>query len=379
MSALEERIRRGLGADVTFSADDIISAAAARAQRSRRQQRWAVGIGAAAAVLTVTVGVLAVVRGNDTTAPPVGPSPSPTPSVTYESPGPGDHPIGLYDGDGALTLITIDRFGSVGIGTVWQKQAGGWRRLGTIEHAIPPEQVDPGRTHLSPGPGSGDFVALDLAGGRVGFSRDGGATWSYLAKPAGCAEGGCSEIFPTTDYLYVNKDGTALRAAFGAATWEEISVPWSPGSQPDRSLLPLEDALLNIDSDCDATTNHYWVSRDDGDTWGERQDFPAGTCIYERIDNTAYTADADETQWWLSTDLVQWELALTSPYDEHARQAFAACPGSLGKDRFSTWLYEPPVRIGDEVYKIVHLSNRDGRKLELRVSHDDCHTWKPVL
>ena len=40
---------------------------------------------------------------------------------------------------------------------------------------------------------------------------------------------------------------------------------------------------------------------------------------------------------------------------------------------------EPPVRIGEEVYKIFHLSNRDGRKLELRVSHDDCHTWKPAL
>ena len=82
MSALEDRIRRGLAADVAVPADDMIAAAAAGAQRSRRQQRWAVGIGTAAAVLTVVVGALAVTRGHENTAPPVGPSPSETPSVT---------------------------------------------------------------------------------------------------------------------------------------------------------------------------------------------------------------------------------------------------------------------------------------------------------
>ncbi|HWJ81184.1 MAG TPA: hypothetical protein VNS55_03015 [Nocardioides sp.] len=85
MSALEERIRRGLGADVTVSVDDILTAAAAGAQRSRRQQRWAAGIGAAAAVLAVIVGGIAVSRGNESSAPPVGPSPSPTPSQTQKA------------------------------------------------------------------------------------------------------------------------------------------------------------------------------------------------------------------------------------------------------------------------------------------------------
>ncbi|HET7734635.1 MAG TPA: hypothetical protein VFK52_01550 [Nocardioidaceae bacterium] len=88
MTALEERIRRGLGADVTVSVDDMISAAAAGARRSRRQQRWAVGVSAAAAMLAVTVGALAVTRGGNGAQDPVGPA---TPSVTRtETPVPGD-------------------------------------------------------------------------------------------------------------------------------------------------------------------------------------------------------------------------------------------------------------------------------------------------
>lgn len=88
MTALEERIRRGLGADVTVSVDDMLSAAAAGARRSRRQQRWAAGVSAAAAVLAVVVGALAVTRDGNGAQHPVGPS---TPSETRtEKPVPGD-------------------------------------------------------------------------------------------------------------------------------------------------------------------------------------------------------------------------------------------------------------------------------------------------
>jgi hypothetical protein len=276
-------------------------------------------------------------------------------------------------------LVTIDRLERVGTATLWRKDPGGWRRLGTLEHTIPPEQVDPGRTHLSRGPGNQDLVALHLAGGRVGFSRDGGATWRYLARPAGCAAHTCSGIVPTTDYLYVDNRGAALRAAFGATAWEEIPVPREPGSRSRYvGLLVLEDDLLNIDSDCDRTTNHYWVSRDHGDTWSRRRDLPPGTCIYGSVANVPYTADVYETQWWRSRDLVHWEHA-TSPYDERSAQVHAACPASLGKDPVTRRYDEPPVRIGDDVYKLFLLSRRDGRELELKVSHDRCRTWQRVL
>jgi hypothetical protein len=165
-----------------------------------------------------------------------------------------------------------------------------------------------------------------------------------------------------------------MRAALGAAAWEEIALPRDSGS-----LLALDDALLNIDSDCDNAINHYWISRDDGDTWSERKRFPTATCVYGSTDNAAYTADASETQWWRSTDLLHWERAPTSPFDVLSRRANAACPTSLGRDLRTDWYDEPPLRIGDDVYKLFHVSDRDGRELELRVSHDDCRTWNGVL
>lgn len=309
----------------------------------------------------------------DAAPPPT--APTHTPSSKLQAPGRDDHPIALLEVDGGLLLATLERVDQIGTATLWQKDPGGWRRLGTLAHAVPPEGVA-GRTHLSRGPGSQDLVALGLAGDRVGFSRDGGATWNYLARPAECAERSCSAIFPTTDYLYVNVDGGALRAAFGAAAWEELSVPRGSGS-PDRyvGLLVLEDVLLSIESDCDTTPNHYWVSPDHGDTWSGRRDFPADTCIYSSLGNTAYAADANESQWWRSTGLVRWKQAPTSPHVERGR-ADADCPGSLGTDPSDERLDEPPPRIGDDVYKIFHQSDRS---LELRVSRDSCRTWEPVL
>lgn len=92
MSALEERIRRGLGADVMVPVDDMLSAAAAGAERSRRQQRWAAGVSAAAAVLVVIVGGLALTRDGNDAQHPVGPS---TPSETgTRTPVPGDPDAG---------------------------------------------------------------------------------------------------------------------------------------------------------------------------------------------------------------------------------------------------------------------------------------------
>ncbi|MBM0126753.1 hypothetical protein [Pimelobacter simplex] len=303
----------------------------------------------------------------------------PAPSVTYESPGPGDHPIGLSDIAGALVLTTLERLDRPGPATIWRKEPGGWRRLGTLEHATPPERLAPQRTRLSPGPGSHDVLALHLAGGRVGFSRDGGASWTYLARPAGCRAGGCSEA-ATADHLYVTKGRVTLRAAFGADAWEAIALPGGSGS-PDRyvGLLALADALLTIATDCDTTTNHYWVSRDDGSTWSERRDFPPGTCIYGRVDDTPYTADARETQWWRSTDLVHWAHAPTNPFEELSARASAACPASGRRTPVTGRAGEPPVRIGAEVYRLFRLGSRDARKLELKVSRDDCRTWTPAL
>jgi len=373
--SIDQRIREGLRTvNDDMPMPDVEAALAtviAGGQQTHRRHVVA-ALAAAAAVIAVIAGLTALNNQGTDSQQPIN---TPSPSVTYESPGPADHPISVYEADGALMLVTLDQLDRVGTATLWRKDPGGWRKLGTLEHAVPPEGIA-GRTRLARGPGGQDLVALGLDGDRVGFSRNGGATWSYLARPAECAERSCSAIFSTTDYLYVDVEGSAVRAAFGATAWEELSLP-SGSASPDPHLLVLDDALLNIDSDCDTTTNHYWVSRDHGDTWSEGRDFPANTCIYSSLASTAYTADANETQWWRSTDLMHWEQAPTSPHVERGR-VNAACPESLGTDPADDRLDEPPLRIGNEVYKIFHLSNRSD-ELELKVSRDNCRTWEPAL
>lgn len=376
--SIDQRLREGLrSTNEALPGPDVELALAAVTADSRGTRRpLVVVLTAAAAFVAVVVGVSVMDNGRTDSQQPID-MPTPSPSVFHASPGPDDHPISVHQRDGALVLITLDRLDRVGTATLWQREAGAWRRLGTLEHAVPPKGVA-GRTHLTRGPGDQDLVALGLQGDRVGFSRDGGATWSYLPGPAECAERSCSAIFSTTDHLYVDIDGSAVRAAFGSTAWEELPVP--RGSESPRrslSLLVMDDVLLTIDSDCDITTNHYWVSRDRGDTWSGRRDFPAGTCVYSSLGNTAYTADAYEAQWWRSSDLVHWERAPISPHVERGR-ANAACPGPLDTDPSDEGLDEPPVRIGDEVYRIFDLTN-GSQAPELRVSHDSCRTWEPVL
>jgi hypothetical protein len=166
-----------------------------------------------------------------------------------------------------------------------------------------------------------------------------------------------------------------MRAAFGASRWTQIVLP-----HPGSGVTPLEDALLSTDLDCDNTVNHYWVSRDDGDSWSVRRAFPEGTCLVRPAGNVVFTAGAEETRWWRSKDLVHWDRASTTRYDDEvSRRAYSACPSSLGREPGHRGGDEHPVRIGAEVFKLFHLSNTDSRKLELRVSHDDCRTWKRVL
>jgi hypothetical protein len=369
MNPLEGRIRRGLRADVPVSADDLISAAAVAAGRTRRQRRLLAGVGAAAVVLAVIVGTLAVTRGDTNTVRPVGP----TPSKSYESPGPDDHPISMYAADGVLTLLTVERLDRPGPATLWRKAPGGWLRVGTLDRTIGPDAVAE-QIRLQPGPGHDDLVAFGLSGNRVGFSRDGGATWRYLAPPEGCAGENWCSIDSTGDWLYVDDQGAAWRAPFGATAWERFAVP-----RDNPVLEELDEALVSIESDCDNATNHYWVSRDHGDTWTRRRDFPAGTCAYDWLDGTAYAypiVDAHGDQSWRSTDLVSWERAPVSAAVERESRSWAVCPDLADSHPPGQ---SAPVQIGDERYQFVQVNHPNGWKRVLRVSHDNCHTWKPVL
>jgi hypothetical protein len=95
---------------------------------------------------------------------------------------------------------------------------------------------------------------------------------------------------------------------------------------------------------------------------------PSGNAVYA-------ASDANLTQY-RSRDLVHWQPVHVDGWFPPIPRP-RTCPGKRGKD--PVWLDDPTLRIGDEVYKLFHVSNRDARELELRVSHDDCHTWKPAL
>jgi hypothetical protein len=163
-----------------------------------------------------------------------------------------------------------------------------------------------------------------------------------------------------------------------------------------------DDTLIIEDSrECAVTgwandvKSHFRVSRDHGDTWSQTRALPgSSTCITGTYQNTVYAhcetlacyydtgGNGGSEGHYRSTDLVHWEPVrqplprlITYGIQPRAR----ACPQGTGRDPLYHWVEEPPLRIGDEVFKLFHVSNRDGREHVLMVSRDDCHTWRPLL
>lgn len=364
---------------------DLDRAIARADQERRRRYGLVAGLAAAAAVILVVVVLLAVTRGEDAAPPPVAPTPAPTPSVQFQSPGREDHPAALYDAGGALVMATMDQEERTGSATLWRRESGRWQKLGMLQHAVPMHwKADSERIRLSPGPGQGDIIAVgysDLASQRVGFSSDGGRTWSYLATCGDCW------IQAHGDYVYaVGRELTTLvRAAFGAGDWEELPLPTAP--DPDtgyRGPLVLDDGTLIIveethPDDC-GTSGHYRISRDHGDTWSKRRVTPGkATCINGPTGNTLY-ASGDLGQF-RSTDLVHWKpIVVDGSFPPRPRRDL---PASCWRDDPGyEWLSEPPLRVGGEVYRLFHVPDRDrwnGVTHLLKVSRDDCRTWQKAL
>lgn len=373
--------------------------------RTRRRRLTAVrGLVAAAAVLAVIVGVQSI-SGHENTAPPVGPSPSPSPSVTYQSPGDQDHPAAVHDAGGSLVLVTVGETDRIGTATLWRKDTGGWQKVGSLEHAEPLHlEHDSDGIRLAPGPAGGDLVATGLADERVGFSRDGGATWTYLAAPPGCSQ----ECFVGGDGDYLSAfdgAGSWWLAPFGATRWDELALPETSDPQGRRwNLLVLDDGTLliaEVDAELtgfdDPCTGRYRISRDRGDTWSDVRELPrpstSSMCIEGTFANVVYAYDDgfsgdDRKGHYQSTDLVSWTLVRQGSDDWHLPSTPVVCSRR-------PWAVDQAVRVGDEVFGLLHLNYRDGRELEprrgllqegphevrhlLMVSHDDCRTWEQVL
>ena len=378
-------------------------------QERRRRYGILTGLAAAAVVLVVIVGLLVTTRGQDVAPPPVAPtptptpspSPSPSPSVQFDAPGPHDRPAAMYEAGGTLVMATIEQEEDPGGATLWRSHSGKWQKLGTLQHALPMhprsdsglEVPMVGQTLLSPGPGSQDIIAVGLVedgAQSIGFSHDGGATWSYLAAPTGC--GDCW-IGAHGDYLYAVSElpSTLVRVAFGATNWEEVPLPESPDPMTGyRGPLVLDDGTLimpevNTQTDRCNPSSHYRISRDHGDTWSERRALPGtSTCIYGPVGNIVYASgDLPEHDKYRSTDLVNWE-----PIQVDVEAAFPP-PENLGlpavcsrRDPVYQWVSHPPLRVGDEVFRLFHVAARDswnGVTHVLKVSHDDCRTWQNAL
>jgi hypothetical protein len=240
------------------------------------------------------------------------------------------------------------------------------------------------------------------------FSRDGGATWSHL-EPCGsqCYAGLYGDYFYYLGGPAEHKT-TLQRAAFGTTTWEELSLPVSSG--PERGyrseFFVLDDGTLVIeeasglpgtsttsDGCVEGAVGHYRISRDHGDTWSERRALPGSSnCIIGTRRNTVYAqcgtigcyedtgGGYGSEGTYQSTDLVHWEaLQHEVPYDVRFHDRGGACPPSRGQDPVYNWVEEPPLQIGEEIFKLFHVRNTHGREHVLMVSRDDCRTWKRVL
>lgn len=366
-----------------------------RGERERRHRRRVLAgltaAEAAAAVLAVVVGFLASTQGEHGALPTGAPEPTPAPLPVVEAPGAADLPIAVADAGGALLVATLDQLDRPGTATLWRRAAGGWQRVGRLEDAVPRHlDRDSAGTHLSPGPGSQDLVARTSALAGVRFSRDGGATWTHLAPPAGC--GGC---FVTLhgDHFYARHSEqftTLARVAFGATTWEERPLPaGAGGGRGYQDLVVLDDGTLVVQESggCVAGAHgHYRVSRDRGDTWSGRRPLPGSSnCLAGAVGNTLHAhcnttscyydtgGDGGGEGTYRTTDLVHWEpLRQPPPRDP------PVCPRGRGRDPVYRWVDEVPLRIGDEVVKLFHVT-RNGREHVLKVSRDDCRSWQQVL
>jgi hypothetical protein len=300
----------------------------------------------------------------------------------------------VYGGGGSLVLAT-ERTDRTGTATLWRKDGSEWHQLSTLEHVVPKEQKsDADGIHLSPGPGREDIVATGLAGHGVGFSTDGGATWTYISRPPRCPERECAFIPAGRDIYVARFEGTSLvRADFGATGWHVTPLP--PSSDPGLGYwgpIVLDDGKLVIveaGSECDSGAgSRYRVSLDHGDSWSERRSFADG-CIEGPAGNALYGADSGIGQF-RSTDLVHWEPV-------HVDGAFPPVvdrPCSHWREG-RPWSIERPVRVGDDAFSLLHLNYRDGQEIRPRlgmaqngphdvkhvliVSHDDCATWQRVL
>lgn len=436
MTELEDRIRRGLGANVSVSVDDLISAAAAGAQRSRRRHRWAVGVGAAGATLATTaaIAIATLPNGSHKSGPPqpAPPPPAESTEAPSSSPSVGDWPFEIDTDGSSVYLITVPCPGQLRKGfceneggqnesgfvtgdergestvSLWRYEGQTWTDLGEVPRVSAKAQA-PGEVSapswlpvglMRAGPG-----ALVLPGSTFGelvVSGDDGDTWESWRlpwQPSQCENGfvPCN-VAVTGEYVVAAAGTTWLRREAGSDEWEDVTPPErSPYYEADDGrygLLALDDGtLIAFAPDVRATTGSYRVSTDAGSTWSDLRPNPGDHSEFDSVGGvqgstayaTCWTVDGRQCGWYRSSDLVHWTLVGA---DQGPDSSCRPRQGDVDNE------YESVVQVGSLTYAIAHVQYLDGHPARqelssldaphdvrhvLRVSADGCRTWEPVL
>lgn len=257
MSALEERIRRGLNVD--RAVPDMLDAVHEGARR-RRAQRRTVTAAVAAAFVVVAIAVGATLsshgKGEFRPAPAVTPPPSTVEPAPPTFPGRDEGVISAAAAGGRVFVLT-DRE------TLWTLVDGVWsaqRNLPIAKHTYYEIAFSPNGDHGVIHPfvwAESETRGSEAPSAAVLVSSDGGHRWSIATMPTAC---GCGATVTDAGFFYLGADGI-YRSDDGLSKWRRTGP--APSDSIFASALFARGGSLVVHSRSD----EFAVSADAGRTW----------------------------------------------------------------------------------------------------------------
>jgi hypothetical protein len=300
----EDRVRRGLRAEVRDVEADRLLGDVHRGASRRRRRRLVSAVAASVLVVAGAAGVATTIQGNDGTlpTPPSTQSPSSSPTATPSSTQPV-LPDGATQGVVDVSVVSSDRrfrltmnIGCVACSTVWQNEQsaeGGWERLhdfGTEAYA--------GKVNPAQGPVESIVMGVDGRDGwawgqRLFATHDGGVTWNEVTTGPGQADGELGHqvaLTPATGsawlLVHTDRETQLWRTDVRSDSWERADAPDMSGVS---TMVTISDYVLLQTSDEGLSAPRLQYFRfGDGLPWsevanpcpGESQVHPAYSVAY---------------------------------------------------------------------------------------------------
>lgn len=326
MNALEDRIRAGLSAD--RAVPDLWEAVQRGARRRRVRRTAGAAGGAALAVAVITTSLALSVGGDRDSAPPPAHQPTRT---EQPNPGPGadEFPVRLNALGDDLLVETVSSCPQPWSRNPRDCTQGWWRFDGEAWSVV---SVPPGRVGVPFGSSGGrwltngqDGVLWPAYGRPAMATRDGGQSWRELALPAVCQDRDAACNLESTDtsvFVVVDQGDQVYRADPSLETWIPVETPDILGAG-----LPLISvgANLLVGQDQSNVTFDFWVSRDDGRTWGTSpMPCPSYPDLFVTNDGRGFIAGCGESPLGLpnelmgSSDLKTWHHLGKYPESERS-------------------------------------------------------------